>query len=75
MMNEWSVDITLDGWWTLTREQVWPDGDGPEHPTARDVADAMNGHAGGLSSILGDWGLDDYNIVVTTPDGRSASVL
>lgn len=43
---------------TLTEEEIWPDGDAPENPTDADVIDAMMDY-GSASSVIRDWALDD----------------
>lgn len=38
----------------LSVEEIWPDGDAPENPTAQDVVDRMKG---GSIKVLRDWNL------------------
>jgi len=39
----------------LSAEDVWPDGDGPENPTAEDVAVLLR--KAGMYGLVGDWNL------------------
>jgi hypothetical protein len=48
------VSIEYDPMFSKT--QVWPDGDGPENPTAEDVAEVMR-RSGGVDSWLMDWNM------------------
>jgi len=52
--QKFAVDI--DGAVTLTVEEVWPDGDAPDNPTAEDVAKRMRG-CGSLKDVIYDWNL------------------
>jgi hypothetical protein len=49
-----SYTMTAD----LTVEQLWPDGDAPAEPTARDV-ELLILKDGGWPRVLIDWSLDD----------------
>jgi hypothetical protein len=60
------VEISVEGSWTLTRCQVWPDRDGPENPTAADVIEVMKS-CGSMSRVLRDWNLDEYEVTAITP--------
>lgn len=42
----------------LTKEELWPDGDAPENPTAKDVVELIR-KCGGATKIIEDWNLDD----------------
>jgi len=42
----------------LTIEEVWPDGDAPENPSAEDVAEVMRRN-GGFRGVLSDWNIID----------------
>lgn len=41
-MNTFYIEIST-GLVLLTKDQVWPDGDGPENPTKEDVEDLIKG--------------------------------
>lgn len=49
-------DIILYGDYTLTEDQIWPNGDGPENPTEQDVVDAINTD-GGPDEVVTRWNL------------------
>lgn len=54
-------------------ENIWPDGDAPENPTAEDVAAVME-KCGGRRRVMDDWGLDiDLRLSVSEP-GRGTAV-
>lgn len=55
--------VTFEGSVPLTVEQVWPDGDAPENPTADDVVDVMRTY-GRPTRVIEDWCLDDLRIGV-----------
>jgi len=40
----------------LELDEIWPDGDAPEDPTAEDVVEVMRDYG---SSLIRDWSLDD----------------
>lgn len=42
----------------LQIEDIWPDGDAPENPTAQDVADLIM-KCGGPWAVMTDWALVD----------------
>ena len=53
---ECSVDMDLD--------ELWPDGDAPENPTAKDVEDLIE-KCGGPVDIIDEWNLrDDFLLFV-----------
>lgn len=56
------VEVVLD------ERDIWPDGDGPDKPTAEQVASLIQ-KEGGFPSVLVDWNLDDgsdpFNFDVT----------
>lgn len=47
----------------LTIEEIWPNGDAPENPTAEDVAQEMR--KDGLHSVLSDWGIMPEYLQIT----------
>ncbi len=59
------VSIDVLGFNELTVEQVWPDGDAPDNPTADDVA-AVIKQCGGLRRVLDDWNLDRYLVITVS---------
>lgn len=59
-MTDWTIHVEADI--HITEAEVWPDGDGPENPTAEDVAQAMRNH-GTRRMTMRDWGLDDELVV------------
>jgi hypothetical protein len=59
--------VNLTGDYSLTIEDIWPDGDAPENPTAEDVIKAMKETSGSsVSRLMGDWGFE----VEVTVDGK-----
>lgn len=52
----------------LNLEQIWPDGDAPENPTAADVAKVIE-QCGGLATVIREWGLED-ELTLTISHGK-----
>lgn len=48
----YTIDVTLD------ENELWPDGDGPDNPTAEQVA-ALIRKEGGFPKVIDEWNLDD----------------
>jgi len=43
----------------LNTDEIWPDGDAPENPTAEDVAKAMRDYCkGDMFLLISDWNLN-----------------
>lgn len=63
------IHIAFGGEHDLTLDDVWPDGDAPDNPTANDIAALL--HSGGsLWTVARDWNLDfGLTIKVHGPDG------
>ena len=58
-MNEGRrFEIAFEGFCTLEEEDLWPDNDGPELPTAHDVIGLMR-HEGSPFRVIERWNLDD----------------
>lgn len=53
---------------TLSLDEIWPDGDAPENPTAKDVIDIVE-KCGGAREVLGDWFNDDIELTVVGASG------
>jgi hypothetical protein len=53
-MNNFRISISIDE--QFTKEELWPDGNAPENPTAKDVADLIRNCGGAKKN---DWNL--YN--------------
>jgi hypothetical protein len=53
----------------LEVDEIWPDGDAPENPTAEDVEVVIQ-QAGGLRRVLRDWDLEDH-IILTVSDSKT----
>lgn len=51
------IEIGIEGYHSLTIEEVWPDGDAPEEITADAVLAQLNGCGYTLRSNLDEWGL------------------
>lgn len=58
-----SFHIHISGDYDLITDEVWPDGDAPENPTAADVVAVMLAY-GTQRSVLGDWNLDELVVQV-----------
>lgn len=52
--NVWLEGPTFE----LTEGDIWPDGDGPENPSAQDVIEEMKAY-GPNFMVIRDWALDD----------------
>lgn len=50
--------FSVSGSVTLSVDEIWPDGDAPENPTADDVR-CVIAEEGGFGRVLGDWSLED----------------
>lgn len=51
-------EVIFDGRVQLDVEDIWPDGDAPENPTATDVVAVMR-RQGGPIDVVKDWNLGD----------------
>jgi hypothetical protein len=51
-------ELTVEGSVVLELDEIWPDGDAPENPTAADAQRVIDAD-GGLSRVLLDWSLED----------------
>ena len=70
-MSKKTFEITFSGSLSLTSHEIWPDGDMPANPTARDVRNKMI-NEGGKSELLKEWNLeDDLNITIADEQGNS----
>jgi len=45
--------IEIRGEWTLSVEDIWPDGDAPENPTEQDVRDCLPR----VRNLISEWNL------------------
>lgn len=71
MAEIFQVSITND--FDLSVEEVWPDGDAPENPTAEDVMEQMK-REGSVHRLLGNWDmLYGVQVDVTDSKWRTAS--
>ena len=61
--------VSWGGEETLTVDEIWPDGDAPENPTAEDVMGEIR-KCGSVSRCVIDWNLDCQGIEV---NGRNVS--
>lgn len=48
----------------LAPEEIWPDGNAPENPTAEDVVAQMRKHCGGVGRLLPEWNLTPESVEV-----------
>lgn len=51
-----TFNIRFDADWTLDTEDIWPDGDAPENPTAEDVRRVIR-ECGGIVRVMREWEL------------------
>jgi hypothetical protein len=63
--REKAFDVSITGDYRLSVSQIWPDGDAPENPTARDVVMAIRVNCRSAEWLIRDWNLD----VDVTVDG------
>jgi hypothetical protein len=74
-MTEPNTGFSVDlGSAYLTIDEVWPDGDAPENPTAQDVIEVMRQTSLRAYVIASEWNLLDGIEVTGNGDGRSASL-
>lgn len=62
-----TADVSFD------LDQIWPDGDAPENPTAEDVARVVRAE-GGVLAVLRDWGVEDHLELTISGDGTCATL-
>jgi len=68
------VFIDVTGWFDLSADEVWPDGDAPDTITAEAVRDVMQA-CGGKVSTLTDWELlDGLEVHVSVGTGDQVEV-
>lgn len=71
-MKRFNISLRVDA--QLAVDEIWPDGDAPESPTATDVLAVIDGQ-GGLD-ILRDWNLaDDQDFEVREAPAWDGTVL
>jgi hypothetical protein len=58
---------------TLEVDEVWPDHDAPEHPTAADVVQQMR-KTGSVGRVLSEWALEPIEIEVFGNHDASSAV-
>lgn len=66
-MKTFTLSLHIDA--TLSVDEIWPDGDAPDNPTASDVEDVID-DCGGWSKILDDWNLLDRHQKGTVTDNE-----
>lgn len=57
-MKRFQIIFTVEA--TLDADQIWPDGDAPENPTADDVRGLIE-NEGGILQVIDDWNLAGYS--------------
>lgn len=57
-MKRFQIIFTVEA--TLDEDQIWPDGDAPENPTADDVREVIEAE-GGILQVIDDWNLAGYS--------------
>lgn len=63
-----AFEIVVEATYYLTLDELWPDGDAPETPTAHDVAELMR-NCGSQRSVMADWNIDEPEVTVHAVDG------
>lgn len=67
-MKRFQIIYTVDV--TLNLDELWPDGDSPENPTADDVRKLIEA-GGGILQVTDDWNLADrdaeYDVIEVAP--------
>ncbi len=64
-----SFTLSVSGEVSVSLNEIWPDGDAPENPTAQDVAKAIEEQgAWSLANFFNDWSLDEYFELDVTPE-------
>ncbi len=63
------VDVTVERTMHLSVRDIWPDGDAPANPTAKDVIAKIRQTTTGPHDLIRAWGLDD-DLVVRVDDDR-----
>ena len=63
-----AFEIVVDATYYLTVDELWPDGDAPENPTAHDVAELMRS-SGSQRSVMADWNIDEPEVTVRAVNG------
>lgn len=58
-MSDKTFHIIFDGHVTFSVDDVWPDGDAPDNPTADDVAEVMRS-TGEKWLVMREWGLNQF---------------
>jgi hypothetical protein len=66
-MSTFRISISIDEY--FTKEELWPDGDAPENPTAKDIVELIR-KCGGVKRIIEDWNLDDTIECTVWGDGN-----
>lgn len=70
-MSNHTFRITFSGSFSMTKEEIWPDGDAPAYPKSKDVIEKMR-NSGNKSKLLDDWNLEnDLDITVVDEKGNS----
>jgi hypothetical protein len=58
-------NISLQGTCPIRASEVWPDGDGPKNPTAKDVADKIKATCRDAGDLLTQWHMTgDFGVMV-----------
>lgn len=70
-----SFAIDLPTNFVLGIEEIWPDGDAPENPTAADVVEQMKNSSGSVSRVITEWALEPECIEVFGNHDASKAVL
>lgn len=58
-MKQFQITYTVDV--SLNADELWPDGDAPENPTAADVRRLIQ-KSGGIYRVLDDWNLREGGV-------------
>lgn len=66
-------EINFTGGVVLKTDEIWPDGDAPESPTALDVLRCIQDSTNSVSDLLQNWNLEDC-ILLSVRDTDTGTV-
>lgn len=53
-----TFNFTVDGAYSLTVDEIWPDGDAPENPSVQDVIAKVKSDCSSVYELIREWNLD-----------------
>lgn len=70
-----SFTLSASSEYVLGMDEIWPDGDAPDNPTAADVVEQMQKHGNSIHGVIGDWNLVPTEVEVFGNHDASKAVL